>query len=164
MGGVGGRILNYLGHLAARHQYRHDDRHVSGSVFLIQHTPNRDAKILQLKIDELIRAVSAARTKLVGLEDLPDERSIACIKNFSASRKSGRNREREMSAEVVIFSWDRSAAAERRIDHRGNAGDIGLRLALGIGQAIPRIDCATVGQLPCAGAERHEFFHRARAR
>jgi low affinity Fe/Cu permease len=42
-------------------------------VFLIQHTQNRDAKILQLKVDELIRAVSEARTNLVGLEDLPDE-------------------------------------------------------------------------------------------
>ena len=42
-------------------------------VFLIQYTQNRDAKVLQLKLDELIRAVEEARTRLVGLEDLPDE-------------------------------------------------------------------------------------------
>lgn len=51
-------------------------------VFLIQHTQNRDAKILQLKLDELIRAVSAARTKLVGLEDLPDEEIDRLHKEF----------------------------------------------------------------------------------
>lgn len=56
-------------------------------VFLIQHTQNRDAKILQLKIDELIRAVSAARTKLVGLEDLPDEEIDRLHKEFQRLAK-----------------------------------------------------------------------------
>src|SRR4051794_28638 len=51
-------------------------------VFLIQHTQNRDARVLQLKIDELIRAVSAARTRLVGLEDLPDEEIERLHKEF----------------------------------------------------------------------------------
>ena len=42
-------------------------------VFLIQNTQNRDAKALHLKLDELIRAVQGARTRLVHLEDLSDE-------------------------------------------------------------------------------------------
>jgi low affinity Fe/Cu permease len=42
-------------------------------VFLIQNTQNRDAKSLHLKLDELLRGVSGARTRLVGLEDLSDE-------------------------------------------------------------------------------------------
>ena len=42
-------------------------------VFLIQNTQNRDAKVIHLKLDELIRAVSAARTRLVHLEELSDE-------------------------------------------------------------------------------------------
>jgi low affinity Fe/Cu permease len=42
-------------------------------VFLIQHTQNRDAKVIQMKLDELIRAVSAARTELVQMEALSDE-------------------------------------------------------------------------------------------
>lgn len=42
-------------------------------VFLIQNTQNRDAKALHLKLDELIRAVDGARTKLVHLEDLSDD-------------------------------------------------------------------------------------------
>jgi low affinity Fe/Cu permease len=36
-------------------------------VFLIQNTQNRDAKAIQLKLDELIRAVEGARTRLVRL-------------------------------------------------------------------------------------------------
>jgi low affinity Fe/Cu permease len=42
-------------------------------VFLIQNTQNRDAKAMQLKLDELIRAVKSARTRLVHLEDLSDD-------------------------------------------------------------------------------------------
>ena len=42
-------------------------------VFLIQNTQNRDAKAMHLKLDELIRAVGTARTRLVHLENLTDE-------------------------------------------------------------------------------------------
>jgi low affinity Fe/Cu permease len=42
-------------------------------VFLIQNTQNRDAKSIHLKLDELLRGVTGARTRLVGLEDLSDE-------------------------------------------------------------------------------------------
>ena len=41
-------------------------------VFLIQNTQNRDAKAIHLKLDELLRAVSEARTGMVDLEDLSD--------------------------------------------------------------------------------------------
>jgi len=48
-------------------------------VFIIQNTQNRDAKAIQLKLDELIRAVQGARTGLVRLEELSEEdlRSLA---------------------------------------------------------------------------------------
>src|SRR6058998_2463252 len=42
-------------------------------VFLIQNTQNRDAKATQLKLDEIIRAVSGARNELMNLERLSDE-------------------------------------------------------------------------------------------
>jgi low affinity Fe/Cu permease len=42
-------------------------------VFLIQNTQNRDAKALHLKLDELLRAVQAARNDLIDLEHLSDE-------------------------------------------------------------------------------------------
>jgi low affinity Fe/Cu permease len=42
-------------------------------VFLIQNTQNRDASAVQLKLDELIRASSSARNRLLTLEDLTEE-------------------------------------------------------------------------------------------
>jgi len=42
-------------------------------VFLIQNTQNRDARVTQLKLDELIRAVITARTNLVAMEEMSDE-------------------------------------------------------------------------------------------
>ena len=42
-------------------------------VFLIQNTQNRDAKAIHLKLDELIRGVKGARTRLVNLEEFSDE-------------------------------------------------------------------------------------------
>jgi low affinity Fe/Cu permease len=43
------------------------------AVFLIQNTQNRDATAIHLKLDELIKGVSGARTHLVNLENLTDE-------------------------------------------------------------------------------------------
>ncbi len=51
-------------------------------VFLIQNTQNRDAKAMQLKLDELIRASSGARNSLVDLEDLSDEEIQALDEDF----------------------------------------------------------------------------------
>jgi low affinity Fe/Cu permease len=42
-------------------------------VFLIQNTQNRDAKAIHLKLDELLKGVTGARTGMVDLEDLSDE-------------------------------------------------------------------------------------------
>ena len=42
-------------------------------VFLIQSTQNREARVTQLKLDELIRAMDTARTKLVAMEEMTDE-------------------------------------------------------------------------------------------
>src|SRR3954471_240944 len=41
-------------------------------VFLIQNTQNRDSQVVQLKLDELIRALKGAHNELVDLEDLTD--------------------------------------------------------------------------------------------
>jgi len=42
-------------------------------VFLIQNTQNRDSAALQLKIDELIRAMESAHNEVIGLEDKTPE-------------------------------------------------------------------------------------------
>ena len=53
-------------------------------VFLIQNTQNRDAKAFHLKLDELIKGVSGARTELVDLEELSDEELEALHEQFKA--------------------------------------------------------------------------------
>jgi low affinity Fe/Cu permease len=42
-------------------------------VFLIQSTQNREARVTQLKLDELIRAAKQGRNSLVALEEMSDE-------------------------------------------------------------------------------------------
>jgi len=42
-------------------------------VFLIQNTQNRDTEAMQVKLDELIRAMAGASNRLLNLEDLSEE-------------------------------------------------------------------------------------------
>ncbi|HEX7940680.1 MAG TPA: low affinity iron permease family protein [Gemmatimonadaceae bacterium] len=56
-------------------------------VFLIQNTQNRDATAMHLKLDELLRAVQGARTRLVDLEDLSDEQLAELRKQFQMLRE-----------------------------------------------------------------------------
>lgn len=56
-------------------------------VFLIQNTQNRDAKAIHLKLDELIRAVEKARTRLVDLESMTDDELAALQEEFKKLRE-----------------------------------------------------------------------------
>jgi low affinity Fe/Cu permease len=56
-------------------------------VFLIQNTPNRDAKAAHLKLDEIIRALKGARNELIDLEKLADEDLTSLEKQFERVRK-----------------------------------------------------------------------------
>jgi low affinity Fe/Cu permease len=51
-------------------------------VFLIQNTQNRDAVATQIKLDELIRAVKGARTRLVHLEECTDDELFELQEEF----------------------------------------------------------------------------------
>ena len=48
-------------------------------VFLIQNTQNRDTEALQIKLDELIRAVKGARNEVIDLEEM-DEKQLDAIR------------------------------------------------------------------------------------
>ena len=51
-------------------------------VFLIQNTQNRDAKAIHLKLDELLKADKGARTGMVDIENLPDDKLEQLHKEF----------------------------------------------------------------------------------
>jgi len=52
-------------------------------VFLIQNTQNRDAMAMHVKLDELLRAVTKARTSLVDLENRSDEELLRVKKELT---------------------------------------------------------------------------------
>src|SRR6185503_1538551 len=56
-------------------------------VFLIQNTQNRDTRAIQLKLDELLRGVKGARTRLVNLEELSDRELDQLQKEFERLQK-----------------------------------------------------------------------------
>ncbi len=62
-------------------------------VFLIQATQNRDARAIQLKLDELIRATKKARNLLTDLEDATEEELDAFQEQFQALRRRARTRD-----------------------------------------------------------------------
>ena len=51
-------------------------------VFLIQNTQNRDSMAMQVKLDELIRAMKGAHTALLDLEELSEEELSKIIRNY----------------------------------------------------------------------------------
>jgi low affinity Fe/Cu permease len=61
-------------------------------VFVIQNSQNRDAAAMQAKLDELIRAVRAARNEFIGIEHLTDaeiERIRAALEQQVATHPPG---------------------------------------------------------------------------
>lgn len=55
-------------------------------VFILQNTQNRDNEAVQIKLDELLRAIKAARTSLVDIEELPDEALDRLFDEYRAVR------------------------------------------------------------------------------
>lgn len=51
-------------------------------VFIIQHTQNKDTMAMQLKLDELIRAVEGAQEALIDLEEIDDDELDKVRKRF----------------------------------------------------------------------------------
>jgi len=59
-------------------------------VFLIQNTQNRESRAVQLKLDELIRALDGAHNALLDLEDLTDDELLAIREHYVALARKAR--------------------------------------------------------------------------
>jgi low affinity Fe/Cu permease len=60
-------------------------------VFLLQYDQNRNAKAIQVKLDELIRSGEGARNKLVDAEELSDDQLEDLHEEFQRIRKARRS-------------------------------------------------------------------------
>ena len=56
-------------------------------VFLIQNTQNRDARAINLKLDEVIRSIDAAGDEMVNIESLSDQELDLMQKRYERIRK-----------------------------------------------------------------------------
>lgn len=68
-------------------------------VFLIQHTQNRDTEALQVKLDELIRAITGARNELLGAEELDEEELLKLRTEYT--RLAEQARQSELSSQLT---------------------------------------------------------------
>jgi low affinity Fe/Cu permease len=59
-------------------------------VFLIQNTQNRDSVAMQIKLDELLRALRGAETAMADLEDLTEEELDAFKAHYAALAEAAR--------------------------------------------------------------------------
>lgn len=61
-------------------------------VFLIQNTQNRDTAALQIKLDEIIRAMTGAHNSLLDLEELDDKQLDRIRANYERLAQAARTR------------------------------------------------------------------------
>ncbi|WP_021028545.1 low affinity iron permease family protein [Comamonas sp. B-9] len=62
-------------------------------VFLIQPTQNSDTEAMQIKLDELIRAIEPARNRMLSLEELDEDELDALRKEFDILADKARQAE-----------------------------------------------------------------------
>ncbi|UWZ85723.1 low affinity iron permease family protein [Occallatibacter riparius] len=68
-------------------------------VFLIQNTQNRDARAINLKLDELIRALDHARNHMINIEKLSDADLDVLEEQFTRIRKQHEPDQTEAAAD-----------------------------------------------------------------
>jgi low affinity Fe/Cu permease len=80
-------------------------------VFLIQNTQNRDSIAMQIKLDELLRALQGAETAMADLEDLTDAELAAFQAHYAEIAAKARARMRRTGA--LPFSPDAAKARDK---------------------------------------------------
>ena len=92
-------------------------------VFLIQNTQNRDSIAMQIKLDELLRAVKGAETAMADLEDLTQEELDAFREHYADIAATARARMRH-AGDLPFERGARKPAGKRKRPARG-ADDAG---------------------------------------
>ena len=69
-------------------------------VFLIQHTQNRDTDALQVKLDELIRAIEGANNELLDLEEMEEEELAILRKQYVELARISRQRKVKQKSDL----------------------------------------------------------------
>ena len=82
-------------------------------VFLIQATQNRDAEALQIKLDEVIRALAKARNELLDTEEMEEEDLEELKRNYLRLAERARDREGD-PREAHMPDLAEKAEADRR--------------------------------------------------
>jgi low affinity Fe/Cu permease len=90
-------------------------------VFLIQNTQNRDSNALHLKIDELLRALDAADTRLVDLEERSEAELQQLHDRYKALAK-GAGLDPERSSEPETGGGNERATTARRRNQGARGG------------------------------------------
>lgn len=70
-------------------------------VFLIQNTQNRDARAINLKLDELIRAIDKARDQMMNIEKLSDVELDLLEAQFEKIRAAGMRRAERQASQAA---------------------------------------------------------------
>jgi low affinity Fe/Cu permease len=77
-------------------------------VFLIQNTQNRDARAINLKLDELIRAIDKASDHMINIEKLSDVELDVLQAQFEQVRAAGLERQARRSGKIAAESLPRN--------------------------------------------------------
>ena len=89
-------------------------------VFLIQNTQNRDTEALQIKLDELLRAMDSAHNTMIDLEELDDEELEAIRKDYLKLARNAHARvKRDKDNNVVIEVEEEDGNSKTKKKTRG---------------------------------------------
>jgi low affinity Fe/Cu permease len=73
-------------------------------VFILQNAQNRHDRALQLKLDELLRAVEGARTQMVNLQGMSEAELEKLEADFQRLRETERRKNGALKADVAQTS------------------------------------------------------------
>jgi Low affinity iron permease len=93
-------IFPPFGHLATDHQYRHHHRHFPGGVSDPEH-PNRDARAIHLKLDEIIKSMDKAQNEMIHIEHPSDDELQKIADKYQKVREECETRTRRRSKKRV---------------------------------------------------------------